>query len=801
MHTTDERWSGWLSTPIDTSKVLCFLALVGVGLASNILKFEIFFNIDILFGSIFTLIVLQAFGILPGILAAAAISSYTYVLWNHPYAIIIQIAEVMVVGWAYSRRHFGLIVVDVFYWLCCGMPLVVLFYKGWMNVSWDGVTIIMVKQAVNGIVNTLLARLLFMGFSVRFRYAEISIRDIVHTSSVFFLLAPILLLIGIESRQDITDTEFRIRTSLLEQTETFKQDIDSWISDRKQTIEHLARYASEKPFDQTEIAVRLLVEAENLFLSIALIDMEGTIQVAAPATDESGKPLVGKRIPARPWFSRIQTGMLQAAQLHIFKDEALRSSSAHVAAIVSPVQIDNRVVGYIEGILNVAHIHRHLMHNGSHLVDYVCLTSSNGHILHSNFPSFLDPNATDPQNGTLQHITESLRMWTPKMPRNTSIMERWAKTFYIATGTIDDSNSWNLILAKSLLTERKALYTKYSIRMSMIFGFLLLALATGEWISRRFIVIFDQLCSLTSLLPDLLNEKSEVDIKRYRPETMITENRIVIDNLEKIFPIVAAQYRDARQTSEALRKRTQELWEANQAQQIEIEARQKAESLLENLIAEKEVLLREIHHRVKNNLAAIIALIDLHTQKTVDTTWRLSLMELCTRIRSMALVHEQLYHSENISSIDFHRYLESLVQSIVASYDQRSRVLVRVDARDVRMGLDEAVPCGLIVTELVTNAFKYAFPQAGLSTTQTPTIEVVARRDGDFYRLSVSDNGIGLPKHPDWKHIDSLGLLLIKMLGQHQLRGTIEMDLSSGTTIRVIFPARKAVKRDPPSAG
>jgi two-component sensor histidine kinase len=220
----------------------------------------------------------------------------------------------------------------------------------------------------------------------------------------------------------------------------------------------------------------------------------------------------------------------------------------------------------------------------------------------------------------------------------------------------------------------------------------------------------------------------------------------------------------------------------------DITARKEAEDALRISLAEKEVLLKEVHHRVKNNLAAIMGLVDLQEQALDNQAARTALAELSARIRSMALVHEQLYQSENLSRIDFQSYLESLISHLRSSYERFGGIHVSVAAEGVEMGLDNAVPCGLLITELITNAYKYAFP-AGRPRPGTGGCEIAvsAAWDGATYTLTVADNGVGLPEDLDWTNTKTLGLLLVKMLGQHQLQGTIEVDRTLGTTFRLQF--------------
>jgi PAS domain S-box-containing protein len=223
----------------------------------------------------------------------------------------------------------------------------------------------------------------------------------------------------------------------------------------------------------------------------------------------------------------------------------------------------------------------------------------------------------------------------------------------------------------------------------------------------------------------------------------------------------------------------------------DITDRKQVEAALRASLQEKQVLLKEVHHRVKNNLAAIVGLVDIQGQTLGDAPTRTVMAELSTKIRSMALVHEQLYQSEDFSRIDFQDYLEALISHLLSSHERPGDIHVSVTAAGVVMGLDAAVPCGLLITELVTNAFKYAFP-AGSPRPGAGgcKIAVSAEWDGDAYTLAVADNGVGLPANMDWMNTKTMGLVLVRMLGQHQLQGRVDLDRSSGTTFRLRFTPR-----------
>lgn len=223
----------------------------------------------------------------------------------------------------------------------------------------------------------------------------------------------------------------------------------------------------------------------------------------------------------------------------------------------------------------------------------------------------------------------------------------------------------------------------------------------------------------------------------------------------------------------------------------DINERKQAEDALRASVLEKEILLKEVHHRVKNNLAAIIGLVDMQGLTMDIEPARTALSELSARIKSMSLVHEQLYQSENFSRIDFQNYLEALSNGLRLSYGDNRDINISVHAQGIELGLDSAIPCGLIVTELVTNAYKYAFPggrqRPGANRCE---ITVVMDRDDAAYVLTVADNGIGLSSDVDWRMTETLGMLLVRMLGEHQLQGVIELDTRKGTAFKLWFRPR-----------
>jgi len=210
-----------------------------------------------------------------------------------------------------------------------------------------------------------------------------------------------------------------------------------------------------------------------------------------------------------------------------------------------------------------------------------------------------------------------------------------------------------------------------------------------------------------------------------------------------------------------------------------------AETQLKKSLAEKEFLLKEIHHRVKNNLQVISSLLNLQAAGLKDKATAALFRDSQNRIHSMALIHEYLYRTQDLSNIDFRKYVQDLINAIcrIQTLDP-AKYHIKYDISGIALDINTAVPCGLILNEVVTNIFKHAFPP---SFTDRPEIVISFRVEKGTARLVVSDNGIGI-QHPDRIHQSgSLGLRLIRILSEDQLQGTLNVEKGPGTTFRITF--------------
>lgn len=239
---------------------------------------------------------------------------------------------------------------------------------------------------------------------------------------------------------------------------------------------------------------------------------------------------------------------------------------------------------------------------------------------------------------------------------------------------------------------------------------------------------------------------------------------IIKGNLARLTPAVARELREAQVRQE----------------------RKRAEEQIKASLQEKEVLLKEIHHRVKNNLQIISSLLNLQADYLKDNQALEVFKDSQNRIESMALIHEKLYQSQDLARINFADYIQDLVTNLFYSYNvSSSTITLKMNVEEVFLVIDAAIPCGLIINELISNSLKYAFPQ-----TEPGEICIeFCSLEANLFTLTISDNGVGFAQNFDFQTTESLGLRLVKGL-THQLQGNIDFISQNGVKYKIIFPTK-----------
>ena len=210
--------------------------------------------------------------------------------------------------------------------------------------------------------------------------------------------------------------------------------------------------------------------------------------------------------------------------------------------------------------------------------------------------------------------------------------------------------------------------------------------------------------------------------------------------------------------------------------------RKRAEEKIRASLKEKEVLLQEVHHRVKNNMQIISSLFNLQSKQVKDKQMLDVFKSSQERIKSMALIHERLYQSKDVAKVDFAEYVQSLSRRLFSVFGADPKnIKLDLSVKKIFLGIDTAIPCGLIVYELIANSLKHGFPDGKKGEVKI----VMHLLNENEIELIVTDNGVGLPKKVDFRDTETLGLHLVKILAEDQLRGEIKLDRTKGTSFRI----------------
>jgi PAS domain S-box-containing protein len=220
----------------------------------------------------------------------------------------------------------------------------------------------------------------------------------------------------------------------------------------------------------------------------------------------------------------------------------------------------------------------------------------------------------------------------------------------------------------------------------------------------------------------------------------------------------------------------------------DVTARKKTEEQIKASLKEKEVLLQEVHHRVKNNMQIISSLLNLQSRQIRDEQVLKTFKSSQNRVRSMALIHERLYSSKDFAKLDFSEYVKSLTSHLFSSYGvSQNAIKLNLKIKDIHLDLNTAIPCGLIINELISNSLKHAFPNG-----KKGEINIIMNQlNEDKIELIVSDNGAGIPKNVDIKKTESLGLHLVNILAEGQLHGEVKLDREKGTNFNIRLGVKK----------
>ncbi|HXT49585.1 MAG TPA: ATP-binding protein, partial [Thermoanaerobaculia bacterium] len=559
-----------------------YVALTLAAFAGNYFSYPLFFGLEFLFGSIFALLVVQLYGPLWGTAAAAIAASYTFFIWGHPWAAVILTAEALVVGLLAPRLKQNLLLADGLFWLLLGAPLGAFFYGVVLQSGTTAMTLVVLKQCVNGICNALVASLLLTHTPIgRLAGAgerqTVPLRQMVFELLVAAVLVPMLALVALSTRQDLRKLESDLRGQLDQTAASLASRIGSWRDRHLNAIVELARSAGERGLEpaalqpEVELVHRMFPELASVYVA----DGAGVITAVAPATDAAGVPQAGISMAGRPWLAAARD-KLRPVVTSVFRGALGRREP--VVAIAAPVVRGNVAAAVAVGALDLKQLRGLLQLYAPSQEAQLTLTDADGVVIASTVPGML-PLSSYRVEGEVRPLGDGRYQRFGEPPGEPPI-NRWRSSVYgheIAVG----SPPWRLRVELPVAPLQQFLQERYLQAFGALLALCLLSLLASAAVSGLLARSLARLAAATTGLPERLASGEPPAWPRSR----VAEVDSLARNFRRMAVALEDRFQELTSTGAALADRSVELAAANRELESEVAERRRAEWAL-RLLAE-----------------------------------------------------------------------------------------------------------------------------------------------------------------------------------------------------------------------
>jgi signal transduction histidine kinase/DNA-binding response OmpR family regulator len=737
--------------------LLIFTLLTGLGLVGNYFSFPVFYSIDFLFGSICSMLALQLLGPRLGVASALVVGSVTLMLWNHPYAIVIFTAEAVVVA-LLTRRRVSFVKADAIYWCAIGIPLVFLFYYYVMQLPLSNVTVTLLKQALNGIWNALVARVIFTGLSQRLRQATFSLREITFNFMLLLVLLVMLVAIGINSRRERSELDGRIRESLLASERRTAANLHDWLRGSVRQIDHLAKSAASQSVSDMQRHIDHLQLEESDFLRVGLVDTNATIVAHSQRRDLLGQSNIGRKISEPPELARLKQNL--APML----GEIVMSRTGKpepIATVLAPVvSTGGAYGGYAIGILNPLAIEKLLALNSRTDLaagETYTLLDQTGKVIVSNNAkqTIMQPFAR--QRGELIQLGEGLMQWLPEAARRISVSGRWSEAVYTQESGIGGISGWKLVLEIPVKPFAQKLYEDYTRKLSYLAINMLLVFLLAEFLSRKISDSLEELKNFSEDLPRRVSANEDIDWGH----SSIAEVQALKDKFSGMAKVLEQQFEEIRAFNASLESkvalRTEELTVANTELAFQNEEKGKradeltvAKEAAEAANIAKSRFLAAMSHEIRTPMNGILGMAQVLQMPGITEAERLdsartilgsgqTLLTLLNDILDLSKIEAGKVELEAIAFDPAQVFGEA--QALFAEIARGKGLRIETDWSGApRQYLGDPHRLRQMLSNLVGNAVK--FTDQGLIRIEAH--EVGGDGQAALLEFSVSDSGIGI---------------------------------------------------------
>jgi signal transduction histidine kinase/ActR/RegA family two-component response regulator len=572
-----------------------FLLFVCLSYLGNYCRLPLFFGVDFLFGSIFSLIATYFYGLRMGVAVSAIASIHTYFLWNQPYAAILLVLEALWIGIGLKlKRSRNMVILGVSYWVCLGAPLCFLFYYFFLKFGISSVILVVLKQAINGMFNALIAHLCIDYLSIgtwlnssKGDRPRQTIQEILFHLLLAFVFFPIMTTAVLMGNQALQYMENQIDTQLRSGTSALVSDLKVWHRTNLLTLKEIADLATdEKNWDQLQFTTTVLGQVSPSLQRIYTTDAQGNVLSAFPNISDTDRVSLSEYVNSTKIFQNVRS-ILDVEFSDIHTDAKL--AIAHIDMVL-PILKNNRFNGFVIGTLDTAQIANFLTEDSTTWKVEALLVDRQQKIMASNSPKLLLGNTFDLQkDGEIRSFRPEQIHWNPKI-KGLAPMSRWRKSYYVQQVAIGEQNPWTLFVRLSPVTYIDALENLYTYILLIVLGIVLLATIVANGISRRLVKPIKKLMRLTTDLQQNLSVESDFTWK--------SKSFAEIDTLGYNFQVMAI----------ALREKFQEIQEANLHLEARVKARNAELQVVIATLKKRENYLSMLvdvqHHLISENLSA-----------------------------------------------------------------------------------------------------------------------------------------------------------------------------------------------------
>lgn len=804
-------------------KLLVILILGIAGFAGNWLRYPLFLNIDFLFGSFFVMATLLRFGLCAGIVVSLIASSATFFLWNHPYAIIIFTAETLFVGILNRRRQKSDILLhDIAYWLFLGMPLVWFFYHHILGDTFLSTSLIILKQAMNGIFNALLASLFYLLIkSSREKKTEKlpSLQNVVFTLMVVLVLIPAFFLIFWNLRTESATRVKLLATQTTRSADSAHASVSAWLEQHQQIVTSLANRIGDpdkKSFNEMQRMVETIKDTTPDFWRMGVLNKNAVIVSYVPLKDEVGNPTLGTSFADRPYISFLKEHKRPYIAGVMLGELGYKGP---IVPLLTPIIKENEFRGYCVGVLQSGVIKRQLAIIAGSLPMDITVIDQFGQVVVSTRTDLpVMSRYSRPLNGTVNKITADITHWIPPPEKGKNLMQRWSKSRFVAEREISSASPWKIIVENSyhpLLADLR------NNAVTSLLGLILLTLMTvpvSYHLSHRLTRSLELLRESSRKLPENISRNIQVPL----PESSILEIACLVENFRDASAALQVQHNSLQQLNEKLEiahsqlekqvlDRTEELEKALKSLKSEMSERLQA---VEELRTKERMLIQQ------NRLAAMGEMIS-----NIAHQWRQPLNTLGLLIQSLPIFYgTDMFNKEFVDETSSDAM--KLVNHMSATIDD-FRNFFRPEKERINFSLNKAINQAVALVEVsfrshnlqielqmdgdpVINGYPNEFSQVIMNILfnardaivenrrEHGEIVIRSRKDGERVTISIVDNAGGIPeeivdnifdpyfttKGPD--RGTGIGLFMSKVIIEQNLGGRLSVqNIEDGAEFRI----------------